>query len=385
MKWTVHMSKQDGQDGDKPTWQLQKEDEVLVLALGGMWCTMALQYLENSSLLPGHTNVIDGSGLRAMDTTGALWIHRLIESMTAKGGRPLLRGFSKAHMKLLEWGKPFCVARPSLRAKEPIAVRVFVEIGSAAVHAIRSMPNGIAFLGQLVVSLLNMVWRPRSLRVSIIVDQLSAVGVRAVPIVSLISFLIGVVLTFQGAFQLRRFGAEIFTVDLLAVSILRELGVLLTAIVVAGRTGSAFAAQIGTMKLNQEIDALHVMNISVMEFLVIPRIVALVIALPLLAFLANAIALLGGCIMSFVLLDITHVQFVKQLQQSLTAWTFWIGIIKAPFFAFLIAMVGCYEGLKVSGSAESIGQRTTKAVVEGIFLVIVCDALFSILFSMMGI
>jgi len=203
--------------------------------------------------------------------------------------------------------------------------------------------------------------------------------------VGLLSFLIGVVVAFQGADQLRQFGAEIFTVNLLGVSILRELGVLLTAILIAGRSGSAFTAQIGTMKVNQEIDALQTIGLDPVEVLVVPRILALMIMLPILVFYADLMGLLGGMVMAITVLDISLTTFLKQLQSGVNLTTFIIGMVKAPVFAFLIALVGCFEGFNVSGSAESVGQKTTASVVEGIFLVIVFDAAFSILFSVLGI
>ena len=210
-------------------------------------------------------------------------------------------------------------------------------------------------------------------------------GLNALPIVGLISFLVGVVLAYQGADQLARFGAQIFTVNLVAVGVLREMGILLTAIIVAGRSGSAFTAQIGTMKVNEEIDALQTIGLDPMDVLVMPRLIGLVLVLPLLTFYADIMGLLGGAVMATVVLDISFFQFARQLNDAVDLWAFWVGVIKAPLFAFIIAMVGCYEGLKVSRSAESVGRQTTRAVVESIFLVIVLDALLSIFFSFIGI
>ncbi len=210
-------------------------------------------------------------------------------------------------------------------------------------------------------------------------------GVNAVPIVGLLSFLIGVVIAYQGADQLRRFGAEIYTVNLLGVGILRELGVLMTAIIIAGRSGSAFTAQIGTMRVNEEIDALRTIGLDPLEVLVIPRLFGLVLTLPMLTLWADVVGLFGGCLMSWGSLGITPPQFLRQLQGSLYPWTFWIGLIKAPSFAFIIALIGCYEGFQVSRSAESVGRLTTLSVVEAIFLVIVADAGFSIFFSILQI
>jgi phospholipid/cholesterol/gamma-HCH transport system permease protein len=221
--------------------------------------------------------------------------------------------------------------------------------------------------------------------VTALVNQMERTGLNAMPIVGLISFLIGVVLAYQGADQLRKFGAEIFTVNLVGVGVLREMAIMLTAIVVAGRSGSAFTAQIGTMKVNEEIDAMRTIGLDPMEVLVLPRVVALVLVLPLLTFYADIMGLLGGAVMANWALDISFFQFARQFNEGVPVWSFWVGLIKAPVFAFIIAVVGCYEGFKVSISAESVGQRTTAAVVEAIFLVIVLDALFSIIFSILGI
>jgi phospholipid/cholesterol/gamma-HCH transport system permease protein len=204
-------------------------------------------------------------------------------------------------------------------------------------------------------------------------------------IVGLLLFLIGVVLAFQGAEQLRRFAAEIFTADGLAVLVLREIGVLIAAILVAGRSGSAFTAEIGMMKVNEEIDALSTIGIDPIEVLVLPRINALLITLPLLTFFADAAALAGGTIMSVATLDVSYTQFARQLADAMSLKNLLIGLVKAPVFAFLIGMVGCYEGLRVTGSAESIGRQTTKSVVESIVLVIIADALFSIVFAALGV
>jgi phospholipid/cholesterol/gamma-HCH transport system permease protein len=210
-------------------------------------------------------------------------------------------------------------------------------------------------------------------------------GVDAMPIVGLLSFLIGIVFAYQGADQLRRFGAEIYTVNLLGIGMLRELGVLMAAIILAGRSGSAFTAQIGAMKVNEEVDAMQVLGLDPIEVLVLPRLFAMLITLPLLTVFSNVMGLFGGAIMSWVTLDLTFPGFLRQLHYFLPGWSFWVGILKAPFFAAIIALTGCYEGLRTERSAESVGQLTTLSVVESIFLVIVVDAAFSIAFSQLGI
>ena len=258
-------------------------------------------------------------------------------------------------------------------------------IGVAVEDIARETIHLIGFFGLVVSTLFRTVRQPSRLRVTSLIYHMEQVGLNALPIVGLISFLIGVVLAFQGSSQLQRFGAEIFVVNLVAVSILRELGILLTSIVIAGRSGSAFTAQIGSMKVNEEIDAMRTLGLDPIEVLVVPRLLALVFTLPLLAFFADIMGLLGGGLMAWLALGIPPDAFIERLNTSIGMWSFWVGIIKAPVFAFLIAMIGCYEGFQVVGSAESVGQRTTRAVVEAIFLVIVVDAVFSIFFQIIGI
>lgn len=225
--------------------------------------------------------------------------------------------------------------------------------------------------------------RPR-IRFTSLVHHMEMTGLRATPIVGLICLLIGVVMVQQGAYQLRQFGAEVFVVNLIGVSGLRELSVLLTAIMVAGRSGSAFTAQIGSMKLNEEIDAMRTIGLDPIDTLVIPRLLALIIVLPLLTFFADIMVLTGGALLCWVALDISPAAFIAQLNDAVLVTDFYVGIIKAPVFAIIIAVSGCFNGMSVTGNAESVGNRTTRAVVESIFLVIVLDAFFAIFFTYLG-
>jgi phospholipid/cholesterol/gamma-HCH transport system permease protein len=220
----------------------------------------------------------------------------------------------------------------------------------------------------------------RRLRVTAVARHVHDTGVSAIPIVSLIAFLISVIIAYMGADQLRRFGAEIFVVDLVTIGVLRELGVLLTAIIVAGRSGSAFAAEIGVMKLEEEVDALVAIGTNPIEVLVLPRIIGLVIALPLLTVIADAVGLVGGGILCYFLVDIPPAQYIDRVQQAIAPTTFWVGIIKAPVFAFLIAFIGTARGMQVRESSRELGRLTTVAVVQSIFLVILADALFAVVF-----
>lgn len=242
----------------------------------------------------------------------------------------------------------------------------------------------IAFFGLNLVVLSQGIIRPRQLRISAIFHQVFTTGISALPIIALLACLISVVVTYQGGSELKDLGASIYTVDLVATSILRELGVLLTAIMVAGRSSSAFAAEIGIMKTNQEIDALKVSGLNPYEILVVPRMIALVISLPLLTLLADLIALAGAAVISTWTLDISILQFVERLHQNTQLETFAAGVIKAPFFAVIIAIIGCWNGMQVTGSSESLGQHTTAAVVQSIFMVLVLDAAFSMFYYFIG-
>jgi phospholipid/cholesterol/gamma-HCH transport system permease protein len=237
-----------------------------------------------------------------------------------------------------------------------------------------------AFSGEMLVIFVEACVQPRRFRLNVVVRQMLEVWIKALIIVGVLCFLIGVVIAYQGVQQLRQFGAETFTVEAVGIGMFRELGVLLTAIIVAGRSGSAFTAQIGTMQVNQEVDAMRTIGLNPIEWLVLPRLIALVISMPLLAFWGDMTGLLGGAVACTVYLDFTFVQFFDRLRDTVGAWHFYTGMIKAPVFGFVIAAIGCFEGLQVEGSAESVGQLTTRSVVEAIFVVIVLDAVFSIIF-----
>jgi phospholipid/cholesterol/gamma-HCH transport system permease protein len=243
----------------------------------------------------------------------------------------------------------------------------------------------VGFFGLVAFETVATVVQPRRLRGAALVHQMEEAGLNALPIIGLLSFLIGVVFAYQGSDQLRRFGAEVFTVNLLGVGILRELGGLMAAIIVAGRSGSAFTAQIGTMKVSEELDAIQVAGLNTIEVLVLPRLLGVMLTLPLLTFYSDVMGLSGGAAMCYFGLGITIPAYLHQLRDVVTGWTFWIGLIKAPVFALIIALVGCHQGFQVERNASSVGKHTTQAVVESIFLVIVVDAAFSIIISQLGL
>lgn len=267
-------------------------------------------------------------------------------------------------------------AKPSAPSFEGLVGK----LGLFAVLQSRHARGVIDFFGRIVTVFGQMPRRPAAVRTSSLVRHMYETGITAIPIVSLIAFLISVIVAYLGAQQLARFGADIFVVDLVTISVLREMGVLLTAIIVAGRSGSAFAAEIGVMQLNEETDALRAMGLNPIEVLVVPRVLALVLVLPGLTIIADAMGLAGGGLLSLLNLHIPLPQFIHRMHESLAPTTFWAGLIKAPIFALLIAMVGTYRGMQVKDSARELGRLTTMAVVQSIFFVILADALFAVLF-----
>lgn len=328
---------------------------------------------------------IDLGGVEALDTAGVWLIYRTAKRLKSEGVTVEFAGIRREHAILLE--QVAAADRPAeIEPPHGPAFRRMVErVGAGTLFVLAQMRAFVGFLGLVVEVAAKSVVQPRRLRFTPLVYHMEQVGLNALPIVGLISFLIGVVLAYQGASQLQRFGAEIFVVNLIGVSVLREIGILLTAIVVAGRSGSAFTAQIGSMKIREEVDAMRTLGLDPIEVLVLPRMLALILTLPLLAFFSDMMGLLGGGLMAWFTLGIPPDLFLERLNEAVGLWHFWVGLIKAPVFAALIALVGCYEGMRVEGSAESVGQLTTRSVVESIFLVIVADALFSIFFNIVGV
>ncbi len=277
-----------------------------------------------------------------------------------------------------------CTAQGKRTVALPNQEGAVAGLGRWTVVQAREARAVLGFFGRIASVLGGALAHPRALRFPSIVRHVHETGVTAIPIVSLIAFLISVVVAYLGAQQLARFGATIFVVDLVTIAVLREMGVLLTAIIVAGRSGSAFAAEIGVMQLNEETDALRAMGLNPIELLVVPRVVALMIALPLLTIVADAMGLAGGGLLSLVQLHIPPAQFLTRLREALSPTTFWAGLVKAPVFALLIGVVGSYRGMQVRESARELGRLTTVAVVQSIFLVILADALFAVLFEQMN-
>ncbi|WP_232785022.1 ABC transporter permease [Psychromonas sp. MB-3u-54] len=261
----------------------------------------------------------------------------------------------------------------------------FTHIGQSVENLRQDINDFLSFIGEHSAALLSSLRHPASIRYASIVKNIEEAGVRALPIVALTSCLIGVVITYQSALQLQKFGANVFIVDMIGISITRELAPLITAIVVAGRTGSSYTAQLGAMIITEEISAMRTMGFDPHRFLVLPRIIALMIVMPLLILFADVIGIAGGMVVSNIHLNISYAEFIHRLPNVLDIKHVWIGIFKGPFFAWLIAVTGCFRGFQVSSNTESLGRYTTISVVNAIFLVIACDALFSVIFSELGL
>ncbi|MFM7028421.1 MAG: ABC transporter permease [Chakrabartia sp.] len=322
---------------------------------------------------------LDVSGVERIDTVGAWILQRFVE----RTGAPLLgaREDVTRLMALVHSAERQVQVRP-----EPLnpVVRVVGEIGAAALVALTTFKGLVAFFGAILISCWDLARNPRRIRLNAVVHRFELVGVTALGIIGLMSFLIGIVIAQQGAVQLEQFGAEVLTVNLIGRITTRELGVLMTAIMVAGRSGSAFAAQIGTMKLTEEIDAMRTIGVSPIEALVIPRLLAAVIMMPLLGFYSTVVSIIGGGLFCWISLEIPPVTFVQRLQEVIPLTDLWVGLLKAPVFGAIIAMTGCFQGMQVSGNAEEVGLKTTAAVVQAIFLVIVLDAFFAVFFTQIG-
>jgi len=374
---------------DMAALDLSQEPQGIVIALRGSW-TIAFLAAVDAALraLPRAGDAgpvaLDLAGIKRLDTAGAWLLYRTRKSLRAQGLAAEYRNVTPDHAALLARIEANDQPREIEPPKDSLYRIVLAEMGAAVAGAAIELRDLLGFFGLLMAALFRALRNPSRLRVTPLIYHMEQVGFNAVPIVALISFLIGVVLAYQGATQLRQFGAEIFTVELVSISVLREIGILLTAIIVAGRSGSAFTAQIGSMKLHEEVDAMRTLALDPMEMLVLPRVLALMLVLPMLGFIADMMGLLGGLMMCWAVLDIMPGAFIERVEEWVPLSHFWAGLIKAPFFALMIGLIGCFEGLKVEGSAESVGRLTTKSVVESIFLVIVVDAIFSIYFAEIG-
>ncbi len=321
---------------------------------------------------------IDLGQLSSLDTPGALLLCRL------SGDKVKLTGARPDHQALLDLVCKLELAELPKPQPMPHWRQLLVQLGRSTHEAVIDARDILVFLGRSVSALGRVLAHPARLRPASISRQIADTGIDALPIIALMAIMIAVVIAYQSVVQLRPYGGEDFTINLVSVSVLREMGVLITSIMVAGRSGSAFTAEIGVMKAREEIDALRTMGLDAMEILVVPRIIGLAITLPLLTFFADAMGLFGGSMVTNWLLNVSPSQFFVRVHEAADHNDFLVGIIKAPVFAIIIAIIGCMHGMRVTGSAESVGRETTRSVVKAIFMVIVLDAFFSIFFEKVG-
>lgn len=369
---------------------MDEVDGKVVLSLHGQWTvyTMdagreALQEAKNSNRGKA-VHIINLDGLTGLDTSGALIINDLAAKFPS-GKEPEVENGNPDYQAVIDLSHK--AARPK-KPREPrpnILVRAANTTGYKILHELGLVVDIISFFGQLVLRLGRIIRHPSYINPAALVNQMEQTGVKAVPIVALLNFLIGLVISYMAAAQLVLFGAQIYVVDLLAVASLREMGVLITAILVAGRSGSSFTAQIGAMVSNEEVNAMRSMGLDPMLRLVVPRVLALLICLPFLVVIADIMALLGGMFAVWFSMNISPTVFVNTLHENIQVRHLMVGLMKAPFFAMIISCVGCFLGFKATGSADSIGALTTRSVVESIFLVIVVDAAFALILSTLGI
>jgi phospholipid/cholesterol/gamma-HCH transport system permease protein len=364
--------------------------DVLELRPGGAWTAAHVTTLEALSdavtdqLDRSKSVKLDMAEVRELDTLGA-WLLEKMSRRAASAGHPTeVVGVADNYAGLIEEVRQVNRRNPApVAALNPVVARVN-DVGRFAVGSREDISVFLQMLGSLFLALVGVLRRPRSLRVTSLVYQLYKVGFQAIPIMVLITFLIGAIIAQQGFFHFRKFGADSYVVDMVGILVLRELGVLIVAIMVAGRSGSAYTAELGSMKMREEIDALSTMGLDPVEVLILPRIVALILALPILSFIGSMAALYGGGLVAQFYGDMGPAIYIARLHDAVSVTSFKVGIIKAPFMALAIGIVACSEGLRVKGSAESLGRQTTTSVVKSIFLVIVLDGLFAVFFASIG-
>jgi len=344
----------------------------------------ALSNAVSEQLDRSKTVKVDMAGVRELDTLGAWLLEKITRRATSAGHRADMVGVADNYAGLMEEVRQ--VNRHNSAPVPPLnpVVAKVNDIGRSAVGATEDLAVFLQMLGSLFLAIVGVLRTPRSLRLTSLVYQLYRVGWQAIPIVVLITFLIGAIIAQQGFFHFRKFGADSYVVDMVGILVLRELGVLIVAIMVAGRSGSAYTAELGSMKMREEIDALSTMGLDPVEVLILPRVIALVCALPILSFIGSMAALYGGGLVAQFYGGMGPEIYIARLRDAVSVTHFEVGIIKAPFMALVIGIVACSEGLRVKGSAESLGKQTTTSVVKSIFLVIVLDGLFAVFFASIG-
>jgi phospholipid/cholesterol/gamma-HCH transport system permease protein len=369
-----------------PTVNRKAGYDETILSLTGAWIISAGKALETSaasvtSTTPGvRKAVIDLSGIERMDTAGAWVIDRARFELADAGVEAAYRGARPEHALLLHEAG-YQPLEPPKQSHTPHALVLLAAVGETVYTAGVDFIDMVDYLGEIVVMWSKLALTPLRWRWTSVAHHLELYSLRSVPIIALINFLVGAIVTQQGIFQLGRFGASSYAVNLVGVLGLRELGVLMTSIMIAGRTGSAITAEIGSMKMREEIDALRVMALDPLEILVMPRLIALAIALPVLTFIADLATLAGGLMVSWIYVGMAPQVFIIRLQSAIYYGTFLVGLIKAPFMAVMIGLIASTEGMEVRGSAESLGRCVTASVVKSIFMVIVMDGVFAMFFT----
>ena len=377
---------QDQSMADEPHVSDDNSGSNAHLALAGNWTVASGHALEEAgdSIITAcrdkQTAVLDLTPVEALDTAGAWVIDRARSRLNEAGVKATIAHRDASQQLLMQEAqyRDFSIPPPP---RGSAIVDILADVGSSVAGAARDLAGGVTFLGQVVATFLAAIVQPSRLRFTSIIFHLENFAFRGLPIIALINFLVGCIVAQQGIFQLRQFGAAAFAVDLIGILVLRELAVLLTSIMIAGRSGSAITAELGSMKMREEIDALRVMGLDPIEVLVLPRVLALIIALPLLTFLADMSALFGGMLVAWGYGDISPEVFMARLKSAIGLNTFMVGLIKAPFMALVIGMIAAIEGFGVQGSAESLGRQVTASVVKAIFMVIVVDGLFAMFFA----
>lgn len=363
-----------------PESLVEYDEGANVLRLDGRLTLSRMQALPSEvAELQGQFDTIDISQLERIDTTGAWFLHRQIEDHGIK-----VIGASKDALALMEVAANSDTTVELYRTESNAVVRLLNDIGEGTVHAFKTLYGLLNFFGAICISVWTAIIHPSKFRFNAVVTRFDTVGVRSLGIIGLMSFLIGIVIAQQGAVQLRQFGAEVFTINLVGRITFRELGPLMTAIMVAGRSGSAFAAQLGTMKLTEEIDAMRVIGVSPVDALILPRVFSVTVMMPLLAMFSSIVAVIGGCLMCWAGLDIPPITFFQRLQEVVPMTDIYVGLVKAPVFGLIVGMSGCFQGMQVESNSEDVGIKTTAAVVQSIFMVIVLDALFAVFFTAIG-
>lgn len=368
---------------DHPT--LTPGDDAGEIRCGGAWTLphgMMLEDMLDGRRWPAGELRLECSAVSAMDTAGAWLLARTLRGLKKTGRAVALHGLRPEFASLLEMVEARGADAPPA---PPPAPGWLARLGRNTLGHLEQLLGMLAFIGEAAVEGIRLLRQPSRIRTRHVLHNIQGTGFDALPIVGLLSFLMGVVVSYQGAEQLARYGANIFVVDLVGLSMLREMAPLLTAIIVAGRSGSAFTAQIGTMKVTEEIDAMRTIGITPMDVLVLPKIIALLIALPLLTVYADIMGVLGGMVMAKSQLGVGYGDFIERFDNAVKLSSYLVGVGKALVFALIVALVGCFQGFQVSGSADSVGRQTTVSVVQAIFLVIVWDAVFSIVFSWLKI